>query len=59
MGNITEISDEYDYTYIRSAIDFVTRKWHDAPVHNRAEWEERMAWRYDPDEASRRTRGLS
>jgi len=53
MGNITEISDEYDYTYIRNAIDFVTRKWHDAPVHNRAEWEERMVWRYDPEEASR------
>jgi len=25
MGNITEISDEYDYTYIRNAVDFVTR----------------------------------
>ena len=53
MGNITEISDTYDYTYIRNAIDFVTRKWHDAPVHNRAEWEERMVWRYDPDEPGR------
>ena len=53
MGNITEISDEFDYTYIRRAVDFVTRKWHDAPVHNRAEWEERMAWRYDADDATR------
>ena len=53
MGNITEISDEYDYTYIRNAVDFVTRKWHDAPVHNRAEWEERMVWRYDADDSTR------
>jgi len=48
MGNITEISDTFDYTYIRQAKDFVTRKWHDAPAHNRAEWEERLKWRYDP-----------
>ena len=32
MGAITEISDEFDYTYIRSAKDFVTRKWHRFPV---------------------------
>jgi len=25
MGAITEISDEYDFTYIRAARDFVTR----------------------------------
>ena len=53
MGNITEISDEYDYTYIRRAKDFVTRKWHDAPAHNREEWEQRLAWRYDPDDSAR------
>jgi uroporphyrinogen decarboxylase len=53
MGNITEISDEYDYTYIRRPKDFVTRKWHDAPVHNRREWEERMKWRFDPDAPGR------
>jgi len=47
MGNITEISDEYDYTYIRSAKDFVTRKWHKFPVENRADFEE-MKKRYDP-----------
>ena len=46
MGNITEISDEYDYTYIRSARDFVTRKWHKFPVTNRAEFEA-MKTRYD------------
>lgn len=47
MGAITEISDQYDYTYIRSARDFVTRKWHRFPVQNREDWEQ-MKWRYDP-----------
>ena len=31
MGAITEISDQFDYTYIRSAKDFVTRHWHSLP----------------------------
>ncbi len=53
MGAITEISDEYDYTYIRSARDFVTRKWHRFPVQGREDWEERIKWRYDPDHAER------
>jgi len=48
MGAITEISDAYDYTYIRSAKDFVTRKWHRFPVQNRRDWEEKIKWRYDP-----------
>ena len=39
MGAITEISDKYDYTYIRNAKDFVTRKWHKFPVQTRADWE--------------------
>ena len=52
MGAVTEISDEYDYTYIRSAKDFVTRKWHKFPVENRADWEE-MKWRFDPDTPGR------
>jgi len=47
MGAITEISDEYDYTYIRSARDFVTRKWHKFPVESHDDWEE-MKTRYDP-----------
>ncbi len=45
MGAITEISDQYDYTYIRSAKDFVTRKWHKFPVQSRDDWE-RMKPRY-------------
>jgi len=47
MGAITEISDTYDYTYIRSAKDFVTRKWHKFPVESREDWEE-MKRRFDP-----------
>lgn len=52
MGNVTEISDEFDYTYIRNAIDFVTRKWHKFPVENRADFED-MKKRYNPDEPGR------
>src|SRR5574340_921953 len=47
MGAIVEISDRFDYTYLRSAKDFVTRKWHRFPVENRGDWE-RMQARYDP-----------
>ena len=47
MGAITEISDQFDLTYLRAARDFVTRKWHKFPVESRADWEE-MKWRYDP-----------
>jgi uroporphyrinogen decarboxylase len=46
MGAVTEISDEFDYTYIRRAKDFVTRKWHKFPVETREDWEE-MKWRFD------------
>ncbi len=46
MGAITEISDEFDYTYIRQAKDFVTRKWHRFPVQTRDEWEA-MKVRFD------------
>ncbi len=52
MGAITEISDRYDYTYIRSAKDFVTRKWHKFPVENWADWEA-MKWRFDPKDPKR------
>ena len=47
MGAITEISDKYDYTYIRAAKDFVTRKWHKFPVENREDWG-KMRERYNP-----------
>lgn len=52
MGAITEISDEYDYTYIRSARDFVTRKWHKFPVESRADFEE-MKKRFKVDTIGR------
>jgi uroporphyrinogen decarboxylase len=53
MGAITEISDTYDYTYIRRAKDFVTRKWHSFPVETREDWEEKIKWRYDPRDPER------
>jgi uroporphyrinogen decarboxylase len=52
MGAITEISDEYDYTYIRAPKDFVTRKWHKFPVETRADWE-RMKERFQVDTPGR------
>jgi uroporphyrinogen decarboxylase len=53
MGAITEISDVYDYTYIRQAKDFVTRKWHRWPVQGRADWEEKIKWRYNTADPAR------
>ena len=53
MGAITEISDQYDHTYIRSARDFVTRKWHRFPVQSRQDWEKKIRWRYDPHHPER------
>ena len=52
MGNVVEISDEFDYTYMRRARDFVTRKWHRFPVESRDGWEG-MKGRYDPYEPAR------
>jgi hypothetical protein len=36
-GNICEISDEFDVTYLRTARDFVTRKWLKCPVETWAD----------------------
>lgn len=55
MGAITEISDRYDYTYIRAAKDFVTRRWHRWPVASRRDWEEKIKWRYDAADPRRFT----
>jgi hypothetical protein len=47
-GAIVEISDQYDFSYLRtSGKDFVTRKWHKFPIKNEEDWE-KMAPRYDP-----------
>jgi uroporphyrinogen decarboxylase len=53
MGAITEISDQFDYTYIRCAKDFVTRKWHRFPVNSRQDWVEKICPRYDPNSPGR------
>ena len=51
-GNICEISDEFDVTYLRSAKDFCTRRWIKCPVENRDDWEQ-MKLRYDVDAPGR------
>ena len=51
-GNICEISDEFDPTYLRNPVDFVTRSWIRCPVESREEWTE-MKRRYDPDNPDR------
>jgi uroporphyrinogen decarboxylase len=51
-GNVCEISDQYDVTYLRTARDFVTRRWIKCPVENRDDWEQ-MKERYDPDDPGR------
>jgi uroporphyrinogen decarboxylase len=51
-GNICEISDQFDVTYLRNAIDFVTRRWIKCPVETRADWDD-MKRRYDIDDPGR------
>lgn len=51
-GNICEIGLEFDPSYLRNAIDFVTRRWIKCPVENRKDWKEMMK-RYDADDTSR------
>jgi len=51
-GNICEISNEFDVTYLRYPKDFVTRRWIKCPIENRDDWEQ-MKTRYDPDEPGR------
>ena len=52
MGAILEISDKFDYTYIRHAIDFVTRRWIKCPVETREDWAE-MKKRYNSGDPAR------
>jgi uroporphyrinogen decarboxylase len=51
-GNVCEISDRYDVTYLRHPKDFVTRRWLKCPVENREDWE-RMKERYRVDSPGR------
>ena len=52
MGAVTEISDEFDESYLRSPKDFVTRRWLKFPVVNREDWSE-MKERYNPEDPQR------
>ncbi|MBD3241733.1 MAG: hypothetical protein GF331_14170 [Chitinivibrionales bacterium] len=52
MGNVVEIADRYDASYLRSARDFVTRRWLRFPVESREQWEQ-MRRRYDPQAPER------
>ena len=51
-GNVCEISDDYDVTYLRYPKDFVTRRWIRCPVENRDDWEQ-MLRRFDLDAPGR------
>jgi hypothetical protein len=51
-GNVCEIADTFDVTYLRMAKDFVTRRWIRCPVETRDDWE-RMKERYNPDSPGR------
>jgi uroporphyrinogen decarboxylase len=51
-GNICEISDAFDPSYLRTAKDFVTRRWIKCPVESRDDWEQ-MKTRYNVDAPGR------
>ncbi len=51
-GNVCEIADTFDVSYLRTAKDFVTRRWIKCPVETRDDWE-RMKERYNPDSPGR------
>jgi len=51
-GEIVEIDEKYDFTYLRSAKDFVTRKWHKFPVENINDWYN-MKKRFNPETPER------
>lgn len=51
-GEIVEIDQKYDFTYLRSAKDFVTRKYHKFPVETRDDWED-IKKRYNSEDHKR------
>ena len=51
-GNICEISNDYSLEHLRSAIDFVTRRWIRCPVTTGDDWRD-MKRRYDPGDPAR------
>ncbi len=51
-GNVCEISDKFDLSYLRTAKDFVTRRWLKCPVETPDDWEQMKA-RYAVDTPGR------
>ena len=51
-GNICEIGLEFTVEHLRTATDFVTRRWIKCPVETRADWED-MQRRYNSDDPAR------
>jgi hypothetical protein len=51
-GNVCEIGAEFDVTYLRNPVDFVTRRWIRCPVESRSDWLD-IARRYDPADPAR------
>jgi uroporphyrinogen decarboxylase len=51
-GNICEIAEPYDATYLRYPKDFVTRRWLRCPVRTRADWAQ-LRQRYNVQTPSR------
>lgn len=51
-GNICEIPNKYDVSYLRNPKDFVTRRWIKCPVESWKDWEQMKA-RYDADDPRR------
>lgn len=51
-GNVCEIGNEFDVSYLRNAIDFVTRRWLKCPVAERADWPD-MQRRYVASDPAR------
>ena len=51
-GNVCEISDQFDLSYLRAAKDFVTRRWIKCPVETPDDWEQMKA-RYQVDSPGR------
>ena len=57
-GNICEIGSQFTTEHLRSAIDFVTRRWIKCPVEGREDWPE-MKRRYDPEDPARYPENLT
>jgi hypothetical protein len=57
-GNICEIADNFDVTYLREPKDFVTRAWIRCPVESREDWE-KMKPRYMAGAAERLPAGFA